>query len=56
MATELSDEVRKVRELAVAELQGIELALRDASDVEASEIVRAAVKELQATLVAKDSK
>ena len=56
MVTELSDEARKVRELAVAELQGIELALREAGDVEASEIVKAAVEKLQATLVAKDSK
>jgi len=56
MATELSDEVRKVRELAVAELQGIELALREAGDVEASEVVKAAVENLQATLVAIDSR
>ena len=56
MVTEPSDERRRVREVVIAELQGIELALRDADDFEASEIVKGAVKELQATLVAQDSK
>ena len=53
MVTEPPDEVRKVREAAVAELEGIASILRDADDVEASEIIKAAVKELQATLIAR---
>ncbi|MXW50083.1 MAG: hypothetical protein F4Z84_07490 [Gammaproteobacteria bacterium] len=43
-----------MREVAISELQAIELALRDADDLEASEIVQRAVKELQATLIAKE--
>ena len=56
MITELSDEHRRLREVVIAELQGIELALRDADDFEASKMVEGIVKELQATLVARNSK
>ena len=45
-----------LRDVAIAELQKIELALRDAEDTEASEIVERAIKELQAALVSQNPK
>ena len=51
-----SEEHRKAREIAVAKLLEIELALRAADDIGALEVVQGTIKELQASLVERDPK